>query len=168
MQEIVLNSGVQQGKRDGICRDDFLVFKLAGREYGISVQQVKAFRGYDSITSIADAPDYIKKLVDTCDVLVPVIDPRIKFTLDAPKHDMFTAVLVLRIGGRVMGMVVDSVSDVIGATREQIRPVPQTASAFESAFATGVVAVDQRVVTLIDIDALVSGPDMSMVGALEE
>src|SRR4051812_24449287 len=109
MQEIAMDSCAKYGTCDNTCTDEFLVFKLAGKQYGIRVQQVQEFRSYDSITEIADAPDYIKNIVARCNVLVPVIDPRIKFNLSMPKYDMFTTVVGLNIGSRVIGMVADSV-----------------------------------------------------------
>ncbi len=142
MQTFAGNPKLTPRLRNADGRDEFLAFKLVGKEYGIGVQTVRDLRGYDCITSIANAPDYVKKLVDTCGVLIPVFDPRIRFKLSTPNYDIFTAVLVLHIGNRTIGMVVDSVSDVFVAKPEQIRPLQHATNAFDSAFSVGIARVE--------------------------
>src|SRR5471032_2374381 len=104
---------------------EFLAFTLDEEEYGIDIQKVQELRGYDAVTRIANAPDYIKGVVNLRGIIVPIIDMRIKFKLGEPTYDQFTVVIVLNIGGRVVGMVVDSVSDVITLSAEQIKPAPE-------------------------------------------
>src|SRR5689334_25379630 len=86
---------------------EFLSFTLGDEEYGIDIQKVQELRGYDAVTRIANAPAYIKGVVNLRGIIVPIIDMRIKFDLGEPSYDQFTVVLVLNIGGRVGGMVVD-------------------------------------------------------------
>ena len=99
---------------------EFLAFTLGEEEYGIDIQKVQELRGYDAVTRIANAPEFIKGVVNLRGIIVPIIDMRIKFALGKPSYDQFTVVIVLNIGGRVVGMVVDSVSDVITLSAEQI------------------------------------------------
>ena len=110
------------------ARLEVVTFKLGEEEYGIDIQKVQELRGYDAVRRIANAPDYIKGVVNLRGIIVPIIDMRIKFALGTPSYDQFTVVIVLNIGGRVVGMVVDSVSDVITLTPEQIKPAPRASS----------------------------------------
>src|SRR5579871_5534346 len=110
-----------------IVEGEFLAFTLGQEEYGIDILKVQEIRGYETVTRIANAPAFIKGVVNLRGVIVPIIDMRIKFNLADPTYDQFTVVIILNVGGRVVGMVVDGVSDVISLTPEQIRPSPDFA-----------------------------------------
>ena len=112
---------------------EFLAFKLGAEEYGIDILRVQEIRSYEEPTRIANAPGFIKGVVNLRGVIVPIVDMRIKFNLESVNYDSFTVVIVLNIAGRVVGMVVDAVSDVITLTPEQLRPVPE----FPLVFRTG-------------------------------
>ena len=143
---------------------EFLSFTLGDEEYGIDIQKVQELRGYDAVTRIANAPEYIKGVVNLRGIIVPIIDMRIKFALGTPSYDQFTVVIVLNIGGRVVGMVVDSVSDVIQLTAQQIRPAPDFASTtFDTSHITGLGTLDERMLILVDIERLMSGVDMGLI-----
>ena len=139
------------------------VFKLGEEEYGIDIQKVQELRGYDAVTRIANAPDYIKGVVNLRGIIVPIIDMRIKFKLGDPTYDQFTVVIVLNIGGRVVGMVVDSVSDVITLTGEQIKPAPEMGSVLDADYLIGLGTLDERMLILVDIDRLMSSDEMGLV-----
>ena len=104
---------------------EFLAFKLGAEEYGIDILRVQEIRSYEAPTRIANAPDFIKGVVNLRGVIVPIVDMRLKFKLERADYDSFTVVIVLNIGHRVVGMVVDGVSDVITLSAEQLRPVPE-------------------------------------------
>ncbi|MGH8807014.1 MAG: chemotaxis protein CheW, partial [Noviherbaspirillum sp.] len=94
-----------------LAENEFLAFTLGKEEYGIQILKVQELRGYEEPTHIANAPDFIKGVVNLRGIIVPIVDMRIKFNLGTPTYDQFTVVIILNIGGRVVGMVVDSVSD---------------------------------------------------------
>jgi purine-binding chemotaxis protein CheW len=106
---------------------EFLAFTLGQEEYGIDIQKVQELRGYDTVTRIANAPAHIKGVVNLRGIIVPIVDMRIKFNLGTPTYDQFTVVIILNIANRVMGMVVDSVSDVITLSPDQLKPAPEMA-----------------------------------------
>ncbi|MGN8084383.1 chemotaxis protein CheW, partial [Variovorax sp. 22077] len=135
---------------------EVVTFKLGDEEYGIDIQKVQELRGYDAVTRIANAPEYIKGVVNLRGIIVPIIDMRIKFKLGEPTYDQFTVVIVLNIGGRVVGMVVDSVSDVITLTGEQIKPAPEMGSVLDADYLIGLGTLDERMLILVDIDRLMS------------
>jgi len=145
---------------------EYLAFNLGSEEYGVDIQKVQELRGYDAVTRIANAPEFIKGVVNLRGVIVPIIDMRIKFNLGTPSYDQFTVVIILNIGGRVMGIVVDSVSDVITLRPEQVKPAPQLGIAMDTDYLVGMGAIDERMLILIDIDQLMSGADFGFMEKL--
>jgi purine-binding chemotaxis protein CheW len=142
---------------------EYLAFTLGKEEYGLDIQKVSEIRSYDSPTRIANAPDFVKGVVNLRGVIVPIIDMRIKFNLGTPSYDQFTVVIILNIGGRVVGMVVDSVSDVATLLPEQIRPAPDMGGAVDIDYVTGLGTLDERMLILIDIDRLMSSAEMGLI-----
>ena len=124
---------------------------------------MQEIRGYDAITQIANAPDFIKGVVNLRGIIVPIIDMRIKFRLGSATYDQFTVVIILNVAGRVMGIVVDGVSDVINLQAEQIRPAPELGSVIDTEYITGLGTVDERMLILIDIENLMSCSDLGLI-----
>jgi purine-binding chemotaxis protein CheW len=145
---------------------EVLAFTLGSEEYGIDIQTVQELRGYESVTRIANAPDFIKGVVNLRGIIVPIIDMRIKFNLGQPAYDQFTVVIVLNVGGHTMGMVVDSVSDVITLVAEQIKQAPAMGGTLETDYLIGLGTVDERMLILIDIEALMSSSDIGLLEKL--
>jgi len=146
-------------------RQEFLSFTLGEEEYGIDIQKVQELRGYEAVTRIANAPPFIKGVVNLRGIIVPIIDMRIKLSLGTPTYDQFTVVIVLNIAGRVVGMVVDSVSDVITLAPEQIRPAPAMGAALDTDYLVGLGTQGERMLILVDIERLMSSEEMGLVEA---
>jgi purine-binding chemotaxis protein CheW len=144
----------------------FLAFTLGDEEYGVDIQKVQELRGYDAVTRIANAPDFIKGVVNLRGIIVPIIDMRIKFQLGMPTYDQFTVVIILNIGHRTIGMVVDNVSDVLTLQPEEIKPAPEMGTAIDTDYLIGLGTLDSRMLILIDIDRLMSSSDIGMVDKL--
>ena len=142
---------------------EFLAFKLGSEEYGIDILRVQEIRSYEEPTRIANAPAFIKGVVNLRGVIVPIVDMRLKFNLARADYNSFTVVIVLNIGHRVVGMVVDAVSDVITLTPEQLRPVPEFNSAIESSHLLAIGTVQDRMLILVDIEKLMTGTEMGLV-----
>ena len=142
---------------------EVLAFKLGAEEYGIDILRVQEIRSYEEPTRIANAPAFVKGVVNLRGVIVPIVDMRLKFKLAQAAYDSFTVVIVLNIGQRVMGMVVDAVSDVITLTPEQLRPVPEFNSAVDSDHLLAIGAINDRMLILVDIDKLMTSPEMGLV-----
>src|ERR1700726_3091049 len=142
---------------------EVLAFTLGHEEYAISILKVQEIRGYDSVTRIANAPDFIKGVVNLRGIIVPIVDMRIKFNLGEPTYDQFTVVIILNISGRVVGMVVDSVSDVITLSMDQVKPAPEMGTTFDSDYLIGLGTLDERMLILVDIDKLMSSGEMGLI-----
>jgi purine-binding chemotaxis protein CheW len=162
LQEQAINSELA-GSVASRMANEFLTFRLGQEEYGIEILKVQEIRGYDSITQIANAPEFIKGVVNLRGIIVPIIDMRIKFRLGNANYDQFTVVIILNVAGRVMGIVVDGVSDVISLEAEQMRPTPGFGSVIDTEYIMGLGTVDERMLILIDIEKLMSSSDMGLV-----
>ncbi len=143
---------------------EYLTFRLGAEEYGIDILRVQEIRSYEPPTRIANAPAHMLGVVNLRGVIVPVVDLRVKLGCASADFNSLTVVIVLNVKGRVVGVVVDSVSDVLELPREQIRPAPEmTSSTVDTAFITGIASVGERMLILMDIEALMSSPDMGLM-----
>lgn len=147
---------------------EYLSFSLGKEEYAVDILKVQEIRGYDAVTSIVNAPAFIKGVINLRGTIVPVVDMRIKFELGEPSYNEFTVVIVLNLAaGRVVGMVVDGVSEVMSVPPEDIRPVPPMGSVVTIEYLTGLASVGNRMIILLDIEKLMSSPEMGLVEAEE-
>ncbi len=153
------------GGKEALGRE-FLAFTLGSEEYGIDILKVQEIRGYEAVTRIANAPEFIKGVINLRGIIIPVVDMRIKFKLGTPVYDQFTVVIILNINGRIMGMVVDSVSDVTTLTPDQIKPAPDMGAVFDSDYMVGLGTIDERMLILVDIDKLMTSGDMGLIESL--
>lgn len=142
---------------------EFLVFTLGDEEYGIDILKVQEIRGYDQVTRIANTPNFIKGVTNLRGVIVPIIDLRIKFAQDGVEYNDNTVVIVLNFEQRVVGIVVDGVSDVLSLTADQIRPAPEFAVTLSTEYLTGLGALGDRMLILVNIEKLLSSEEMALV-----
>lgn len=142
--------------------DEFLAFTLGGEEYGIDILRVQEIRGYEPVTRIANAPAFIKGVVNLRGTIVPIVDMRIKLGLGSSTYDQLTVVIILNLSGRVVGMVVDSVSDVTTLSADQVKPAPDINTSFDSDFLIGLGTLGDRMLILVDIDKLMSSAEMGL------
>jgi purine-binding chemotaxis protein CheW len=139
---------------------EYLSFTLGAEQYGVDILKVQEIRGYDQVTRVPDAPDYIKGVINLRGTIVPVIDLRLKLRLDDARYDAFTVMIVLNVDQRVVGIVVDSVSDVIELSSEQIRPTPEFGAAVDTRFINGIGTQDERMLILLDIETLLDTAEL--------
>jgi purine-binding chemotaxis protein CheW len=153
---------------------EYLTFRLGGEEYGIDILRVQEIRSYEPPTRIANAPAFVKGVVNLRGVIVPIVDMRLKLGCETAEYNGFTVVIVLNLRGRVVGAVVDSVSDVLELGTQHIKPAPELASGIDAGFITGIGSVGhgqgdgaaERMLILMDIEGLMASADMGlMVGA---
>ncbi|AJJ62299.1 chemotaxis protein CheW [Yersinia aldovae] len=145
---------------------EFLIFTLGDEEYGIDILKVQEIRGYDQVTRIANTPSFIKGVTNLRGVIVPIIDLRVKFAQQGVTYNENTVVIVLNLEQRVVGIVVDGVSDVLSLTNEQIRPAPEFAVTLATEYLTGLGSLGERMLILVDIEKLLSSEEMSLIDAV--
>ena len=142
---------------------EYLTFRLGAEEYGIDILRVQEIRSYEEPTRIANAPAFIKGVVNLRGVIVPVVDLRIKLGCESVEYNGFTVVIVLNVKGRVVGAVVDSVSDVLELAKDQINQAPEMSTTVDTTFITGIASVGERMLILMDIESLMSSADMGLI-----
>lgn len=146
---------------------EYLTFRLGSEEYGIDILKVQEIRSYEQPTRIANAPEFIKGVVNLRGVIVPIVDLRLKLGCASAEYNSFTVVIVLNVRNRVVGAVVDSVSDVLELNKDAIRPAPElNASAVDTSFITGIGSVGERMLILMDIEGLMSSADMGLMDSI--
>ncbi|UJP06534.1 MAG: chemotaxis protein CheW [Nitrosomonas sp.] len=143
--------------------NEFLTFRLGKEEYGVDILKVQEIRGYEAVTQIANAPEFIKGVINLRGVIVPIVDMRIKFGLSQVDYNQFTVVIILNVAGRVVGIVVDSVSDVTSLGNDQVRPAPGMGSVIDTEYITGLGTLDERMLIMLDIEKLMNSGDMGLI-----
>lgn len=146
---------------------EVLVFTLGGEEYAVDILKVQEIRGYSNVTRIANVPEFIKGVTNLRGAIVPIVDLRLKFALGEADYADHTVVIVLNIGERVVGMVVDSVSDVIALSSEHVKPAPEFGGQMNTAYLEGLASIDDRMLILIDAEAMMSSREMALVESLD-
>lgn len=147
---------------------EYLVFTLGNEEYGIEILKVQEIRGYDRVTRIANSPDFIAGITNLRGVIVPIIDLRIKFQLDSAEINDQTVTIVLNLRERVVGIVVDGVSDVLSLSAEQIKPAPDFTATLSTQYLLGLGSLDERMLILVDIEKLLNSDEMEIVEKVAE
>ena len=142
---------------------EYLTFRLDREEYGIDILKVQEIRGYEPPTRIANAPPFIKGVVNLRGTIVPIVDMRLKFNCANAQYDTFTVVIVLNLHQRIVGIVVDSVSDVMELAPENLRPAPEVESVIEGDSVIGLGSLGDRMLILLNIEKLMSGVDMGLM-----
>ena len=142
---------------------EYLTFTLGKEEYGIDILKVQEIRGYDAVTRIANAPEFIKGVVNLRGVIVPIVDMRIKFKLGEPTYNEFTVVIIMNVLERIIGMVVDGVSDVVALGPEQIKAAPEMGSTMDTDYITGLGTLNDQMLILVDIERLMSSEEMQVM-----
>ncbi|MDE2400865.1 MAG: chemotaxis protein CheW [Burkholderiales bacterium] len=168
-----LRSNSARGNVKTIPDREFLTFRLGSEEYGIDILKVQEIRSYESPTKIANAPAYLKGVVNLRGVIVPIIDLRVKFNclndMGEAQIDDFTVVIVLNVRGRVLGAVVDSVRDVMQLAQKAIQPAPEmSASMVDTSYITGIANINERLLILMDIESLMSSAEMGLITSLAD
>lgn len=147
---------------------EILVFVLGQEEYGVDILKVQEIRGYEKVTPIPSAPAYLKGVMNLRGTIVPVLDMRMKFGMAEPRYDSFTVVIILRIAGRVIGIVVDGVSDVVPLGPGDVKPAPQLGALVDSAFLAGLATRDGRMILLMDIEKFLSSGELNLLAQAAE
>ncbi len=133
----------------------FLTFTLQNEEYGIEILKVQEIKGFSKITPIPNAPPFVRGVMNLRGTVVPIIDLRARFSMTEKDYDQFTCIIVVNVGTRVVGLVVDTVSDVLNIPNDSIADPPELASVGDSSCITGMGKLGERIVMLLDTGRLV-------------
>lgn len=147
--------------------DQFLTFMLAGEEYGVDILRVQEIKGWDAVTTIPNTPEYLRGVINLRGTIVPIIDMRIRFGLEKLDYGLLTVVIVLKVDygdkSRIIGIVVDGVSDVYNVPEEEIKPSPDFGSAVDTEFVKGLATIEDKMVIVLDIDQMFNSGDLEII-----
>ncbi|OLO03355.1 MULTISPECIES: chemotaxis protein CheW [Salinicola] len=156
-----------QASTDALVNDaassEYLVFSLGDEEYAVDILKVQEIRGYENVTRIANVPEFIKGVTNLRGVIVPIIDLRLKFHLDKVEYGGQTVVIVVNVDDRIVGIVVDGVSDVMSLAPDQIKPAPEFGVTLSSDYLSGIGSLEDRMLVLVDIEKLLTHEEMQLV-----
>ena len=144
-------------------REEYLSFRLGAEEYAIDILKVQEIRPYELVTRIPNMPDFIKGVINLRGTIVPIVDLRVRFAMEKSGVDQFTVVIILNIGKRVVGIVVDAVSDVVGLAPEEIRAAAAISGLLDDGFIRGMADVDGRMLIVMDISRLMQSAQMALL-----
>jgi purine-binding chemotaxis protein CheW len=153
------------GQNGGPMPSEFLTFTLASETDGIDILKVQEIRGYDSVTRIANTPEFIKGVINLRGVIVPIIDLRIKFQVGEVSYHEFTVVIIINVLSKVVGIVVDGVSDVIALPAESIKPAPEFGASLDTRYITGLGTLNDEMLILVDIEKLIGSDELQIIDA---
>ena len=143
----------------------FLTFLLGAEQYGVEILKVQEIRGYSAVTPIPNTPSYIKGVINLRGTVVPVADLRAKFSMEATEYNKFTVIIVVSVGSKVIGLVVDAVSDVLDVPAAEMRSAPDLGSRVDTRFIRGMATIGDRMTVLLDIDRLLSEDELVALGS---
>lgn len=141
----------------------YVTFLLGNETYGISILKLNEIIAYQSCTTIPNVPSFIKGVLNLRGIVVPVIDLRERFSMEAKEYDQFTVIMILNVSGRVMGLVVDAVSDVVTLPRDAVKPRPNFSTGISVEFILGMGIKDNKFIILLDVDRLLSDEELNAV-----
>lgn len=141
--------------------NQYLTFSLGDEEYGIDILKVQEIKGYSAITYIPNTPPHIKGVMNLRGTVIPVVDLRVKFSMPAVEYNKFTVIIVVTVGEKILGLVVDAVSDVLNIARGDVRPAPDFGARVDTKFISGVASLNDRLAVLLDIQKLLSEDDLA-------
>ncbi len=141
----------------------FLTFNLADEYYGVDILKVQEIKGYTTVTRIPNTPDYLKGVLNLRGTIVPIVDLRMKFGMGTTDPTPFTVIVVVNVRNRIMGFMVDAVSDVLDLNAKNIQPPPELGSAVDISFVAGIGNSNDRLVTLLDIDRVLTEEEVTVV-----
>jgi len=158
-----MENGNANGSLEDADQQQFLTFRLGGEEYGVGILTVQEIRGWSSVTKVPHTPAWLLGVINLRGVVVPIIDLRIKFDFASAEYNETTVVIILTVATRVIGVVVDAVSDVITLGSQQIKPAPSLGNGAETHHIIGFGTLDERMRILMDVEKLMAGADMGLV-----
>ena len=140
-----------------------MTLRLGEEEYALDILRVQEIRSYEEPTRMVNAPSFIKGVINLRGVIVPIVDLRLKLNIAKADYTEFTVVIILNVRGTVIGAVVDAVSDVVTLASQSIKPAPQFDTAIDSRFITGLADVGERMLIVMNIEALMSQNEIGLL-----
>ncbi len=153
MTATLSSAGTPSGAPDGVRQ--FISFTIGDEEYGVDIMSIREIKGWSPTTELPNTADYVRGVINLRGAIIPIIDLRARFGAGRTQAGMRHVIMVVAVDSRVVGLLVDAVADIITIPAEEIRPVPELDHAVRAELLNGIVAVDGRMVALLDLTALI-------------
>jgi purine-binding chemotaxis protein CheW len=170
MSTTIVDNTEHHEVRTNYSSDDqqYLTFNLADEYYGVDILKVQEIKGYTTVTRIPNTPGFLKGVLNLRGTIVPIVDLRMKFGMGVTEPTSFTVVVVVNVRNRVMGFLVDAVSDVLDMNAKNIQAPPDMGSSVDITFIAGIGNAQDRLVTLLDIDRVLTEEEVAVVGEIQD
>lgn len=139
----------------------YLAFALAGQSYAVPIIKVQEIREWSRVTPLPNSPRHVKGVLNLRGTIVPIIDMRLRFQLDEKAYDSFTVIVVVNVGGRLAGLVVDTVNDVLRVGAEERCTMSEFEGQANRPFIAGLAQVDGQLLILLDVERLIDPEDLT-------
>jgi len=140
----------------------YLTFKLHQEEYGVEILKVQEIKGFTQVTPVPNTPAYVRGVINLRGTVVPVLDLRARFRMESADYNQFTVIIVVNLHDRIVGLVVDAVSDVLNFRHDDVEPTPDFGVGVDTSFITGLAKVEERLVLLLNLESLVSDAETAV------
>ncbi|MBC8552671.1 MAG: purine-binding chemotaxis protein CheW [Candidatus Brocadiales bacterium] len=157
---------VAEKKETSALEGKFLTFILGSEVYGIEILKVREIIGLMNITTVPQTPEYMKGVINLRGKVIPVIDLRLKFSMPEEEHTQETCVIVVEVNNTSIGIIVDSVSEVLDIKGGEIEDTPSFGQGIDTSFIMGLGKVKEKIIILLDIETVLSSEELEMVGEL--
>ncbi len=152
--------------------EQYLTFILAGEEYGVDILRVQEIKGWDDVTPIPNTPDYVKGVINLRGAIIPIVDLRQRFGLSELEYGPTTVMIILKVQNegreRIMGVVVDAVSEVYNINGAELQPPPEFGGVIKTEFLRGLASVEGKMIIVLDIDHLLNAREMQQLSTTTE
>lgn len=143
--------------------NQYLTFTLGEEEYGVDILRVQEIKGFSAATPIPNTPPHVKGVMNLRGTILPVVDLRVKFGLLSPTYDRFTVTIVVNVGGKVMGLVVDAVSDVLNIPTADIQEAPDLGSQVDTRFIASIARAGEKIVIVLNLETVLSDQELATI-----
>ena len=148
--------------------EQVLTFILSDEEYGVDILRVQEIKGWDAVTQVPNTPEYVRGVINLRGIIVPIIDLRTRFSMEQREYGPTNVVIVLKVisgnnDSRIMGIVVDGVSDVYNVNKDEIKAAPDFGEGVDSSFVKGLATVEEKMVIILDIDYMLNSNELASV-----
>lgn len=140
----------------------FLTFAVEGAEYGVDIMKVREIKGWEETTRIPNSPEYMRGVINLRGVVIPIFDLRTRFSMGRTEATEKHVVIIIAIGSKTIGILVDAVSDILTVGSDEIKPAPSTSEIdIDEAYLEGLISIDKKMVVLLDVEHLFSAETLA-------
>ena len=159
-EKSIIDDGYSARQKEQEALQQFLTFNIGGEEYGVGLMSVREIKGWSKTTRLPNSPDFMKGVINLRGVVIPIFDLRKRFGMGDTDPNEKNAVIILAVGKRLIGLLVDAVSDILSANVNDIRSAPHVESKIDADFVTGLISIEDKMVVLLDVEKIF---DMEML-----